>query len=105
MSNSRVQNWISRLPFRSKMSFISGGAVLATLVLVLVPGYFVSRARYSELNGQRLAAIAAPTGQNTAAFVAARDALKRLWEANGGDSHELSSGLAIVRRRGTAFGY
>src|SRR6185437_10683364 len=121
MPISRVQSWISRLPFRSKMSFISAGAVLATLILVLVPGYFVSRARYTRLNGERLAAIAAsasvalrgealdsiaaPTGQNTAAFVTARDALKRLWEANGGDSHELSSGLAIVRRRGTSFGY
>ena len=59
MSISHVQNWISRLPFRSKMSFISAGAVLATLILVLVPGYFVSRARYTQLNGQRLAAIAA----------------------------------------------
>jgi len=121
MPISRVQSWISRLPFRSKMSFISAGAVLATLILVLAPGYFVSRARYTRLNGERLAAIAAsasvalrgealdsiaaPTGQNTAAFVTARDALKRLWEANGGDSHELSSGLAIVRRRGTSFGY
>ena len=103
------------------MASISVGAVAATLVLALGPMYLVARREITGLNGRRLTAIAAstaasvvpdsldviarPEGQNTMAFVVARQVLVRLWEANGGDARELTNGIAIVRRDGSRYRY
>jgi methyl-accepting chemotaxis protein len=102
------------------MSIISGGAVLSTLIMVLAPVYLASRSTLTRLNGQRLSAIAASAavamppsavdsiaefGRNTAAFVHARDVLARTWSANGGDTRELTNGVALVSRSGDAYRY
>ncbi len=116
-----LRSRFSALPFRWKMALISVGTVLATLVLVISPLYWASRDTLVSLNGRRLRAIAAsagvsipaesldvvagPAGQNSAAFVFARDMLRRTWEANGGDTRELTNGIAIVRREGTVYRY
>ncbi len=101
------------------MALLTVCAVLAMLVLVLVPLYFAERSQLAELNGRRLSAIAAstgvgvsadsldviaqPGGQNSAAFVQARGVLERAWEANGGDVRELSDGIVIVRQDAGGF--
>jgi len=103
------------------MALISVCAVLATLVLVLTPIYIFDRSQIVELNGRRLSAIAASaavtlapesldvvagrTGQNSAAFVRARETLARVWAANGGNTRELTNGIAVVRRQGRRFRY
>ncbi len=100
---------------------ISAAAVLATLVLVLPPVYLTSRATLTTLKGERLSAIAASAavtipaatadtlaavdGQNTAAFVRTRDLLRRMWEENGGDTRELTNGIALVRPSGFSYRY
>ncbi|HET7583615.1 MAG TPA: methyl-accepting chemotaxis protein [Gemmatimonadaceae bacterium] len=113
--------YLSRLPFRWKMALLTVVAVLATLVLVLVPMYLAGRSQLAELNGRRLHAIAAsigvavsadsldvvarPNGQNSAAFVNTRHVLQRAWQANGGDVHELSDGISIVSQDAGGFRY
>ena len=111
---------LSRLPLRWKMAIISAAAVLATLVLVLTPVYVASRSTLTTLNAQRLSAIAASAavaipasavdsiatfGRNTAAFVHTREVLARMWDANGGDTHELTNGMALVSHAGMEFRY
>ncbi|MGH7633657.1 MAG: hypothetical protein ACRENC_07990, partial [Gemmatimonadaceae bacterium] len=110
----------STFPFRWKMAVITAVAVLATLALVLTPVYVAGRRKLTQLNAHRLTAIAASAtvaipadsldviatrGQNTAAFVFVRDVLKRTWTANGGDTRQLTNGIAIVRHDGSAFRY
>ena len=102
---------LSRLPLRWKMAIVSAAAVLTTLVLVLTPVYLASRSTLTTQNAKRLAAIAASAavaipassvdsiaqfGRNTAAFVHTRDVLRRMWDANGGDTRELTNGMAVV---------
>ena len=103
------------------MAGVSAAAVLLTLAVLLVPLYLQSRDSLSSVHGQRLAAIArsasvlvtpesldviaSPNGQNTAAFVTTRTAIKRLWAVNGGNIGEIVSGIAIVRRQGDGFRY
>jgi methyl-accepting chemotaxis protein len=110
---------VSRLPFRWKMALISAGAVVGTLVLVLIPVYFAGIAQLADLHGRRLQAIAtsagvaipadslgilaAPAGQQSSAFLYARNVLARTWEANDGNLREMTSGMAIVQH--TAAGY
>ena len=111
---------LSRLPLRWKMSILSASVVLATLVLVLTPVYFASRATITAQNAKRLAAIAASaavtipasaldsiatSGRNTAAFVRTRDELRRMWDANGGNTRELTNGMALVSASGSGFRY
>jgi methyl-accepting chemotaxis protein len=108
------------LPLRWKMSLISAAAIIVTVVLVLIPVYLAGRSQLADLHGRRLTAIGASagvaipaesldvvaaTGQNTAAFVFARDVLKRTWQANGGDVRELANGVAIVRHQAGAYRY
>ena len=103
------------------MAGVSALAVVATLAVLLIPVYANTRTSLIHLHGARLAAIAssatvgisaesldvigAPGGQNSAAFVQARAALKRLWVANGGNLSELTNGIAIVRRQGGGYRY
>ena len=102
------------------MALITATAVLLTLALVLTPVYVAGRHKLTQLNAHRLSAIAASAsvaippesldviaarGQNTAAFVFVRDALKRTWAANGGDTRQLTNGIAIVRLDGNAYRY
>ena len=104
------------LKFRYKLAGVSAAAVFITLLLLLIPVWLQSRAQLADLHGQRLAAVAQSAsvaipaesldviagleGQNTAAFVSARQTLKRLWVANGGNLSELANGVSIVRRQG-----
>jgi methyl-accepting chemotaxis protein len=96
------------------MARLGAAAVMATLAVLLVGAYRQNRANLVELHGQRLAAIAksalvsipaesldviAARGKNTAAFVAARIALGKLWTVNGGSQIDLTNGIAIVRRQ------
>ena len=111
---------LSRLPLRWKMAIVSAAAVLTTLVLVLTPVYLASRSTLTTQNAKRLAAIAASAavaipassvdsiaqfGRNTAAFVHTRDVLRRMWDANGGDTRELTNGMAVVSPSGSGFRY
>jgi len=103
------------------MALISAIGVLATLLLVLTPVYVAGRARLVALHAERLAAIASsaavaipadsldiiasPAGQNSAAFVSSRRVLERMWRANGGDTRELTNGIAVVRQQGPVYRY
>jgi methyl-accepting chemotaxis protein len=107
--------------FSRKLMLVSFGIVAVTALTMLVGTYWQVSGIIERLHGQRLAAvarsasvaipsesldvIAAAGGQNTAAFLQARTTLKRLWVANGGDTRELSNGIAIVRRQGARFRY
>ena len=109
------------LKFRYKLAGVAAFAVFVTLLLLVIPVWLQARGQLADLHGQRLAAvaqsasvaiaaesldvIAAPEGQNTAAFVDARQTLKRLWVANGGNLSELANGIAIVRRQGGGWRY
>ncbi|MFN2398021.1 MAG: methyl-accepting chemotaxis protein [Gemmatimonadaceae bacterium] len=120
-SRALPHSWSSRLAFRSKISWLSAVAILATLLLVLVPVYMAGRGKLAEAHGNRLWAIAAtsslafpadsldiiaaPGGQNTAAFVLARKTLREIWQVNGGNVRELTNGIAIVRRQGGSYRY
>ena len=113
-------HWMS-IPFRWKLASVSAAAVLMTLVFLLVPVYFHDRDSLSQLQGERLYAVARSAtvsipaesldviatsgGQNTAAFIFTRGVLKRLWVANGGNVSELANGVAIVRRQGGTYHY
>ncbi len=103
------------------MAAVSAAAVVVTIIVLLIPIYMRARTGLDALHGQRLTAIArsatvaipaewidvtaAPGGQNTQEFVAARNALKRLWSVNGGNTSELTNGVAIVRRQGARYRY
>ena len=103
------------------MASLSAVVVLATLLVLLIPVYLQGRTNLIRLHGERLFAvarsatvgvpadsldvIATPGGQNTAAFIHARNTLKRLWVANGGNISELANGVAIVRRQGGSYRY
>ncbi|HUF28241.1 MAG TPA: methyl-accepting chemotaxis protein [Gemmatimonadaceae bacterium] len=105
--------WAS-LSFRYKLALISTAAVIATLLCLVIPIYFYGRATLATLHGQQLLAVARTAavavssdsldvivradGQNTHAFVHARELLKDVWTANGGSLSELANGVAIVRR-------
>ena len=108
------------LPFSWKLAALGAAAVLATLLVLLWPVYLQGRENSTNLHGLRLAAIARSAaislsadsldvigarGQNTEAFVGARSQLRRLWNANDGNEAELSNGIAVVRKTGTAFRY
>ena len=102
------------------MALITASAVLATLALVLTPVYVASRSKLTRLTAHRLQAIAASTSvaippesldvivaqgdtTRTSAFVL--EILKRTWLANGGDTTDFTSGIAIVRRDGKDYRY
>ncbi|HEX2779898.1 MAG TPA: methyl-accepting chemotaxis protein [Gemmatimonadaceae bacterium] len=107
--------------FRSKLALLSVGAVLVTLILVLVPIYRSSEQELAEAHGRRLLAIArttaemlpadsldamaAPGGHGGSAFAFGRSLLKRLWGANGGDVSQLANGIAVLRREGGRYRY
>ena len=111
------------LPFSWKMAALGAAAIITTLIVLLVPVYFQGRASLSNLHGQRLAAIAksaavsipaesldaiAARGENTAAFVSARTALRKMWTVHAGEQTALTNGIAIVRPQsasGTRFNY
>ena len=111
--------WAS-LSFRYKLALISTAAVVATLLCLVIPVYVYGRATLATLHGQQLLAvartaavaisadsmdvIASPDGQNTQAFVHARNLLKDFWTANGGSLSEMAHGIAVVRRS-SAFTY
>ena len=99
---------------------ITAIAVLLTLALVLTPVYIAGQEKLTQLNAHRLSAIAASAsvaippesldviatrGQNTGAFVFVREILQRTWAANGGDTRQLTNGIAIVRRDRGAYHY
>ena len=116
-----ITSRVSVLPFWAKMASLSAVVVLATLLVLLIPVYLQGRTNLIRLHGERLFAvarsatvgvpadsldvIATPGGQNTAAFIHARNTLKRLWVANGGNISELANGVAIVRRQGGSYRY
>ena len=102
------------------MALITASAVLATLILVLTPVYIASRRKLTQLTAHRLQAIAASTSvaippdsldaitsngdtTRTSAFVLG--ILKRTWIANGGDTTDFTSGIAIMRRDGNDYRY
>jgi methyl-accepting chemotaxis protein len=107
--------------FRSKLALLSTGAVLLTLIFVLVPFYASSEEELADAHGRRLLAIARTTaamipaesldviatqdGRTGSAFVFGRSLLTKLWAANGGNVSELANGLAIVRREGARYRY
>ncbi len=109
----------SQLPFRYRLAVVSALTVVLTLVFVLVPVYSQSRASLAGLHGERLAAIARsasvaipaesldviarPGGMDVETFGYAKDRLRRLWFANGGNLSDLSDGIAIVRRQGNEY--
>ena len=116
----RLPRAISRLPLRWKMAIVSASAVLATLVVVLLLVYPTSKSALTAQNAKRLAAIAASAavaipsssvdsiaqyGRNTAAFVHTRDVLRRMWDANGGDTRELTNGMVLVSSSGSGYRY
>ena len=102
------------------MAVITATAVLATLVLVLTPVYIASRQKLTRLTAHRLHAIAASTsvaiapesldvipssGDTTRASPYVLRVLKRSWLANGGDTTDFTSGIAIMRRDGNSYRY
>jgi len=102
------------------MALISAAAVLSTLLVVLVPVYLASRAMLTRQNGQRILAIAASAavaippnevdsismyGQNSAAFIHAREMMASMWSVNGGDTRELTNGIALVSPSAASFRY
>ena len=102
----------SLLPFRWKLAAVCAAAVLAALVVLVVPVYLQARASLVALHGGRLEAIArtaavalpadsldivaAPTPP-LEAFNAVRSGLRAFWAANGGQASELTDGISIVR--------
>jgi methyl-accepting chemotaxis protein len=100
------------LPFRWKLAAACAAAVLAALVVIVVPIYLQARNGLLQLNGRRLEAIAASTGaaipgDSLVALATSRDPrtqawlrgeLRKFWSANGGAATELTDGIAIVRR-------
>ena len=114
--------WAS-LSFRYKLALISTAAVVATLLCLVIPVYVYGRSTLATLHGQQLlaiartAAVAVPPdslnviagrqGQNTQAFLQARELVKDLWTANGGSLSELANGIFVVRRlpSGTRYKY
>jgi methyl-accepting chemotaxis protein len=102
------------------MALITASAVLATLALVLTPVYVASRQKLTRLNAHRLRAIAASTsvtippesldvivskGDTALASAYVLGILKRTWFANGGDTTDFTSGIALVRRDGNDYRY
>ncbi len=102
------------------MAVITATAVLATLLLVLAPVYVASRHKLTQLTAHRLHAIAASTsvaiapesldvipsnGDTTRASAYVLRILKRSWFANGGDTTDFTSGIAIMRRDGNNYRY
>ena len=94
------------------MTALGAAAIITKLMGTAVAFRRCGRAKLSALHGERLAAVAksagvsipaesldviALQGKNTAAFVAARIALGKLWTVNGGDQVNLTYGIAIVR--------
>ena len=89
-------------------------AVLAALVVLVVPVYLQARAGLIELQGQRLEAIArtagaamsadsldvVASGGHAEAFAAARAGLRKIWAANGGRAQDLTDGIFVVRLDG-----
>lgn len=114
---SRSNTW----SFRAKLALLSAGAVVVTLLLVLIPLYRSSEQELSEAHGRRLLAIArttaamlpadtldavaGPDGRDGSSFAYGRALLKRLWAANGGDVSQLANGLAVLRREGGRYRY
>src|SRR5687767_13094326 len=106
------------LPFSWKLAALGATAVFATLLVLLWPVYLQGRENSTKLHGLRLAVIARSAaislsadsldvigsrGQNTEAFISARQQLRRLWIANDGNEAELSNGIAVVRKTGNTF--
>jgi methyl-accepting chemotaxis protein len=102
------------------MALITASAVLATLALVLTPVYVASRRKLTQLTAHRLYAIAASTSvaippesldviassaDTTRASAYVLGILKRSWIANGGDTTDFTSGIAIMRRDGSDYRY
>ena len=105
----------SLLPFRWKLAAVCAAAVLAALVVLVVPVYLQARASLVALQSQRLEAIArtaavalsadsldaiAGPSPHADAFNATRAELRKFWAANGGRSSELTDGASIVRLEG-----
>jgi len=102
------------------MALITASAVLATFALVLAPVYVASRRKITQLTAHRLHAIAASTsvaipaesldvitssGDTTRTSPFVLGILKRSWIANGGDTTDFTSGIAIMRRDGNVYRY
>lgn len=104
---------VTGLPFRVKMAGISAAAVLATLIVILIPVYVESRDTLTRAHGERLLSIARAAaavvsgdsidvaagiaGRSSIAFPVTRRLLQRIWIANGGSAGDLVNGLAVVR--------
>ena len=109
----------SQLPFRYRLAVVSALTVVLTLVFVLTPVYRQSRASLAGLHGERLVAIArsasvaipaesldviaSPGGMDSETFGYAKNRLRLLWFANGGNLSDLSDGIAVVRRQGNEY--
>ena len=106
----------SLLPFRWKLAAVCAAAVLAALVVLVVPVYLQARTSLVSLHAQRLEAIArtasaaldaakldslARPGTTAEAFEAVRGDLRRYWAANGGRASELTDGASVVRLEGS----
>jgi methyl-accepting chemotaxis protein len=105
------------LPFRWKLAATTSAAVLATVLVLLIPVYLQTRRDLTGLQGQRLSAVArsaaavldpavvdaAATGNNPDMFEAIRGTLRRVWAANGGSVDDLADGVLVVRRDGNGF--
>ena len=101
----------SILPFRWKLAAVCAAAMLAALVVLVVPVYLQARTGLIELQGQRLEAIARTAaatmpvdsvdvvaqGGHPDAFAVARSGLRKIWAANGGREQDLADGILIVR--------
>ena len=99
------------LPFRWKLAATTSAVVLATVLVLLVPVYLQTRQDVTQLQGQRLNAVArsaaslidpidldsATLGPGSPAFDRVRATLSRVWIANGGSGEDLSGGLFVVR--------
>jgi methyl-accepting chemotaxis protein len=112
---------LNTVSFRAKLALLSAGAVLVTLVLVLIPLYRSSEQELADAHGRRLLAIArttaamlpadtldaiaGPESRDGPSFAYGRSMLKRLWGANGGDISQLANGLAVLRREGARYRY
>ncbi|MCU0623382.1 MAG: methyl-accepting chemotaxis protein, partial [Gemmatimonadaceae bacterium] len=102
------------LPFRWKLAATSSAVVLATVLVLLVPVYVQTRQDVTQLQGQRLLAVARsaaalldPADLDSVAalpegpaFDRVRATLSRVWIANGGSGEDLSGGLFVVRPSG-----
>lgn len=111
MTDANPSRRSAALPFRWKLAITTSTAVLATVLALLVPVYAQSRAAVTQVQGQRLLAVArsAATLLDAAGFdettarpggagwAEARTLLRRLWFANGGSAEDLADGLLVVR--------